>query len=100
MADNWYNFSTNGLLGQGIKSARSSLKSGREALNNAVATLAEMKDAGVVGTTIQEQLGTATLEEAEDIVAELESIQFKLNTNDSQSNLNAAYNQFLARFGP
>jgi hypothetical protein len=100
MADNWIKFSTGNLLGQKIKQARNSLKSGRDMLNEVVATLAQMKDSGNVGTLIQEECGCPDLTEAENLVAELESIQFKLNTNDSQSNLDAAFDQYEARFGP
>lgn len=100
MADTWIQYSTVNLIGQRIKEARNEIRSGRLKLNEVVASLAQMKDAGVVGTLIQEQCGCPSTAEAELLVAELESIQFKLNTNDSQSDLNAAIDQFFARFGP
>lgn len=83
-----------------LKQCRDDLYRARATLRSLVASTAQMKDGGVVGALIESHFGCPNNAEAVALVGELESLDFKLNTNDSQSNLNAAIDQFLARFGP
>lgn len=100
MAENYIEYDRNSELGREAFEIMKMLKEGRQRLNNLVATMAEQKSSGVVGALIQSKAGCPTLAEAEALVSECEAFQFKLNTNDSQSNLDAAFDQFLARLGP
>lgn len=100
MADTYIQFGTQSEICQLIRQGRDELESGRDKIHRATAILAQMKDGGVVGTLIESECGCPNNAEAVALVGELESFDFKINTNDSQSNLKAAYDQFLARLGP
>lgn len=85
--------------GRQLRSAMNKIHEGRDELAELVEIVAQMKDGSTVTSYIQGKFGTTDLSGAEALVAEIESLNFKLNTDDSQSNLNAAITQANAKLG-
>lgn len=86
-------------IGRLIKSGINTLYEGRAKITEAKNQLAQMKESGVVTTYIQTEAGCQTLEDAEDLVGEIEALEFKLVTNDSQTSVGDAITQANAKLG-
>lgn len=100
MADTYIQFGTQSEICQEIRQARDNLANAMTGITKVVRVMAQMKDGGVVGPLIESECGCPNNAEAVALVGEFEALQFKLNTNDSQSGLFAGIEQFLARLGP
>lgn len=86
-------------VGRKIAAASQMINEGKKFLSDAVKDMAEMKDGGAVTSYLQGELGCPDLTEAQELVAECESMDFKLTTNDSQANVGTAITQWVARVG-
>lgn len=88
--------------GQLLRSTLTSLENGHDGLNDIMAALALMIDGdGSSATHFEEvmtRMGTTSTANAKALYDELASLQFKLNTNASVTDVLAALNQAFAKF--
>jgi hypothetical protein len=80
------------------RQALNDLERGLEGLVDLIAVMDQMKDSGTVGEYLREKFGYADVDAATAAYNELASLHFKLTTNGSVSDVNAALLQAFNKF--
>lgn len=81
-----------------LRQSLQQLENGLESLVDLLAVMDQMKDSGEVTEYLREKFGFVSVEAAEAAYNELASLHFKLTTNGSVDNVNAALLQAFNKF--
>lgn len=99
MAVGHFAFDRNLPHGQKLNRALNLLEDGLDTLNEVFEIMNQMKDGGAITSYLQQKFGFPDVTTAEAAYNELNSLQSKLNTNASVTDVNAAMIQCFRKFG-